>query len=90
MDQDQIDAIRMAVSGQTEEPVTLETTGTHEIGDEDDGLIADEHHDQPPAQLLVSPDEIVQELAAHDVILLELMASRAALKRLTGHDAHQG
>ena len=83
---EQAKAIRRAVSGQDEEPVTLET----DVSEYEAGDTGPSEPDSAPDRLLVSPDEIVQELASHDAILFELLASRAALKRLTGHDAHQG
>ncbi len=71
----QRDAVRMALSGQIEEPVSLET-GTQ-----------DEEQPPAPAQegpggLEVTAEQVSAQLQAHDPILWELMVSRAALRML--------
>ncbi len=67
----QRDAIRMALSGQIEEPVTLETD-VQEEGPAQEG----------PGGLEVTAEQVSAQLQAHDPILWELMVSRAALRML--------
>jgi len=77
MDDETRDLIRMAVSGQKEEPVTLETGR-----EEPDG-----HGPPDGGGLTVSPDEVMVELHAYDPQLTELLVLRAAVKRLTARVA---
>jgi len=77
MDDETRDQIRMAVSGQKEEPVTLETGR-----EEPDG-----HGPPDGGGLTVSPDEVMVELHAYDPQLTELLVLRAAVKRLTARVA---
>ena len=81
MDNETRDKIRMAISGQKEEPVTLET-GSGEL--EDHGPPAG---GQDGGGLTVSPDEVMVELHAYDPQLTELLALRAVAKRLTARVA---
>ena len=77
MDDETRDLIRMAVSGQKEEPVTLQT-GAGELED---------HGPPDGGGLTVSPDEVMVELHAYDPQLTELLVLRAAVKRLTARVA---
>ncbi len=71
MSPEQRDAIRMALSGQTEEPVTLETDVQEESPAQ-----------EGPGGLEVTAEQVSAQLQAHDPILWELMVSRAALRML--------
>ena len=77
---EQAKAIRRAVSGQDEEPVTLETDGVHEHPG--DAVRPD------PSQ--VSPDDVLKELEAADPQLLELLACRVAIRQLQAEVARLG
>ena len=77
---EQTKAFRRAVSGQDEEPVTLQTDVAHgpdaAVGRRD------------PSQ--VSPDDVLQELEAADPQLLELLACRVAIRQLQAEVARLG
>jgi len=75
MNDEQRRAIRMAMSGQADEPVALQTG--HQVEE------APEPHDHgpEPSGTSVSPQEVLEQLQKHDPLLLELMALRALFAR---------
>lgn len=74
MTDEQRRAIRLIMSGQEEQPVTLQTDAEIEAGHEPgDG----------PRRVTVSAEDVVAELVGHDPVLAELLASRVALRLLT-------
>ena len=72
---DDVKAFRRAVSGQDEEPVTVETDGAAPH-------LGAAEHDHEPTDLSVSAEDVVEQLQKHDPLLLELLALRAVVGRL--------
>lgn len=89
-------AIRHILSGQEDEPVTLQTDpGGGETGWVEDHAphvpadVPSVSHEQLADELrrhdpTVSPDEVLAQLQRHDPLLLELLALRAYMARLQG------